>query len=185
MVPRDPVALRRLPGVGPYTGAAVASIAYGRRVAALDTNARRIVARLDAGVEASGLAARDLAEAADAWVHPRRPGDWNQALMDLGREVCRPDPRCDRCPLAPWCHFRAAGHPARRSRAVARRQPAFEGSRRQARGVIVERLRRSATPVAALPATTGLDRRRVEDALATLEADGLIAIRRGRASLAR
>ena len=138
LVPKDGDALRRLPGVGPYTAAAVASIGYDEPVAAVDTNVRRITARAIHGVEWDEVASDRLARDAQVWLDPSAPGDWNQALMDLGRVFCRPAPRCGDCPLASHCRFRVAGRTARPS---GRRQSPFEGSTRQVRGSVVEALR--------------------------------------------
>jgi A/G-specific adenine glycosylase len=179
-VPRDPEALRALPGIGPYTANAVASIAYGAVVPAPDTNARRIVARVARAVEPDELPPSELAALAAEWVDAGRPGDWNQALMDLGREVCRPSPRCDACPLAAWCGFRASG---RTGRASARRQSSFHGSRRQVRGRIVDVLRQGTVPARSLPARCGFDDERVRDAVDSLVRDGVVVVRRGRAAL--
>ncbi len=110
--------LRDLPGIGPYTAAAVASIAGGEAVAAVDGNIRRVLARLFLVPGAPGEASfereiRRLADrlmAADGAVSP---GDWNQALMELGALVCRPSaPDCAGCPLADGCRAREAGRPA-------------------------------------------------------------------------
>jgi A/G-specific adenine glycosylase len=108
-VPRDPELLRRLPGIGAYTAAAVASLAFGEPVVALDTNVRRVVARVWAGRDAMELAPADLRERAERWLDRMDPATWNQALMDLGREICRPRPRCDVCPIAFGCRFLAEG----------------------------------------------------------------------------
>ena len=94
-VPGTVDALRTLPGVGPYTAGAVASIAFGAAVPAPDVNVRRVVARVLHGREPQELAAADLAAAAAAFLDREDPGGWNQALMDVGRELCRPSPRCD------------------------------------------------------------------------------------------
>ena len=91
-VARDgwPEDLRALPGVGPYTAAAVASFAFGAQVAAVDTNVRRVAERLGRG-------------APDALVPPGRAADWNQAAMELGATVCTArTPRCGACPVAAW-----------------------------------------------------------------------------------
>jgi A/G-specific adenine glycosylase len=139
-VPDDPAELRSLPGVGPYTAAAVASIAYGVPVAAVDTNVRRVVARAALGSEPDDVARAAIDDAASAWLAPDEPGAWNQAVMDLGRFVCRPVPRCQTCPLRPACRSVRAGPPRPMSRDDGSRNP-FEGSRRQLRGRVVERLR--------------------------------------------
>ena len=106
-VPSDLSALLALPGIGPYTAAAVTSIAYGAPVAAIDTNVRKVMARLEFAAEPDEVADTDVVEAASRWLAREAPGDWNQAVMNLGREVCRPTPRCDACPLAGACAFRA------------------------------------------------------------------------------
>ncbi len=99
--------LRALPGLGDYTAGAVASIAFGEAVPAADGNVRRVLSRL---LDQPSPKPKWLREAAAALVDPERPGDWNQALMDLGATVCVPrTPRCPECPVARWCAARAAG----------------------------------------------------------------------------
>ncbi|MEX0650706.1 MAG: A/G-specific adenine glycosylase [Actinomycetota bacterium] len=172
VVPCDREALRALTGVGEYTSAAVASLAYGARIAVVDTNVRRVWARVDRGVEPDEVSDRELKLAADAWLDPRRPEAWNQALMDLGREVCRPSPRCHDCPLRPWCAFAAAGRTGRPS---ARRQPRFEGSLRQVRGAVTAELRaRSPRTVGAIVRATGLPTSRIAEAVRGLHGDGVV-----------
>ena len=128
--PRTAAGLSELPGVGGYTAAAVASIAFGEHVPALDGNVERVLARrlaLD-GDPKRAAARRALAAAALDLLDPERPGDANQALMELGATVCTPRrPACPRCPLAPGCAARAAGDPERwppprRRRTVERRR---------------------------------------------------------------
>lgn len=106
-LPKDPATLRELPGVGEYTAGAVASIAFGLPVAAVDGNVRRVLCRLlDEGDPSP---ARLRAEAARL-LDPRRPGDFNEAMMELGATVCTPRrPSCRVCPVAGWCRARAAG----------------------------------------------------------------------------
>jgi A/G-specific adenine glycosylase len=154
VVARDgwPSDLRTLPGVGPYTAAAVGSFAFGAPVAAVDTNARRVAERLGHGPPAALLPAR-------------RAADWNQAVMELGATVCTARrPRCAVCPVAVWCA--SAGRPAapQPRRAVER----FEDSNRWVRGRVV----------AALAAGEGLPpdiaSERVERAVAGLLRDGLV-----------
>ncbi|HEY7660468.1 MAG TPA: A/G-specific adenine glycosylase [Actinomycetota bacterium] len=173
-IPREPDTLLRLPGVGPYTAAAVASIAFGRAEAAVDTNVRRVVARARLGVEGHEAAPAQIRARAQAWLDPRAPGDWNQAVMDLGHEVCRPRaPRCDRCPIARGCRFRASG---RVPVSGARRQGAFEGSGRQVRGAVVRVLRsRRSLSLGGLAARTGFPLDRIGAAVSGLAADGIVA----------
>jgi A/G-specific adenine glycosylase len=125
-VPQDEAGWRALPGVGPYTAAAVAAIALGQPANVVDGNVERVMARLFA-VETPLPAARpELAAHAAALVTDERPGDWAQALMDLGATVCTPRaPRCELCPISVACSARAAGAPEsypRRSPKTARPQ---------------------------------------------------------------
>ena len=183
-VPNDMGALIRLPGVGPYTASAVVSIGYGASVAALDGNVRRVVARAVRGAEPDEVDAADLASDAQAWLDPTAPGDWNQAIMDIGRLHCRPAPRCEDCPLAPRCRFRGAGRAGRPS---GRRQSRFEGSPRQVRGAVVRELRsvRSAS-AEALAERTGHTLAAVATATTVLTTEGIIErTRSGRFRLPR
>lgn len=106
--------LRALPGIGAYTAAAIAAIAFGRRAVVVDGNVERVVARLHR-LETPLPAARPvLRDHTDALTPDRRPGDFAQAMMDLGATVCTPRaPRCDVCPLATDCAARASGTPER------------------------------------------------------------------------
>ena len=171
-VPRAPETLRALPGVGSYTAAAVASIAYGVPIATVDTNVRKVVARLDHGAERDEITAAQAADAAASWLDRRRPGDWNQALMTLGRAVCRTRPLCDVCPLAAPCRFRASG---RAGRASVRPPPPFEGSIRQVRGVVVDVLRtHPSITLGRLSALSGHPEDRVRAAVDGLAHDGVV-----------
>ncbi|HVR21671.1 MAG TPA: A/G-specific adenine glycosylase [Polyangiaceae bacterium] len=115
-IPHDRATLLELPGVGAYSAGAVASIAFGERVPVVDGNVVRVLTRLFALRGDPGrapLKAR-LWELAAELVPVRRPGDFNQALMELGATVCSPrDPACERCPLARECKAHALGGPAR------------------------------------------------------------------------
>jgi A/G-specific adenine glycosylase len=105
-------AIRRLPGVGDYTAAAIASIAFGLPYAVLDGNVMRVIARLtndaaDIGTSTTRARFRQIAQ---HWLDPRRPGGFNQAMMELGATVCLPKaPRCAACPLAQACEARRLG----------------------------------------------------------------------------
>jgi A/G-specific adenine glycosylase len=111
-LPDDEPSLLKLPGVGAYTAAAVAAIAFGRRTFALDGNAARVVARVAAvGGAVDGQAARARLRAiGEGWVPARRAGDFAQAVMELGAMVCTPRaPSCAACPLGTVCAARATG----------------------------------------------------------------------------
>lgn len=104
--------LRALPGVGPYTAAAITSIAFGQPANVVDGNVERVMARLHAVETPLPGAKPELAALAARYVTSDRPGDWAQALMDLGATVCTPrTPACDRCPLAFACAARVTGAP--------------------------------------------------------------------------
>jgi A/G-specific adenine glycosylase len=114
-LPASLEALRALPGFGPYTAGAVASIAFGLPEAAVDGNAARVLSRLFLidGPSQSPKVKHLLASLAGGLVDPGRPGDWNQALMELGATLCLPRrPRCAPCPLARGCAAREAGREA-------------------------------------------------------------------------
>ncbi len=172
-VPLDPALLRELPGVGDYTAAAVAAFAGGARVAVLDTNVRRVYARVYDGVEDAGLGAPTVAERARALARvPDPPGDFSVAVMELGALVCTARaPRCDSCPVARSCRWLAAGQPPS---GRARRTQAYAGTDREVRGRLLAVLRERAGSVAAseldLAWPDATQRRR---ALAGLVADGL------------
>ena len=111
-LPSDPARLRRITGIGPYTAGAIASIAFGVCCPAVDGNVIRVVSRV-AGIRedvAVPSVARRIAAVAADWVPAARPGDFNQALMDLGASLCCPGtPDCGRCPLSSLCDACAAG----------------------------------------------------------------------------
>jgi A/G-specific adenine glycosylase len=153
--PREPAELLKLPGIGPYTAAAVACFAFGAQIAAPDTNALRVLERAFPGE--------------DMQPPPGRAYEWNQALFDLGREVCiARRPRCEACPLAAACPSRG------RTYAPLRRQSRFEGSFRQRRA----RLLREIAAAGRLPEGS-CD----AEALVSLVRDGLAEVSGGEARL--
>jgi A/G-specific adenine glycosylase len=106
-VPAETESLRELPGVGEYTAGAVASIAFGVATPAVDGNVRRVLSRLH---DLEKPRPRELRERAAALVPDDRPGDFNQALMELGATICTPrTPDCGECPVARWCLARRCG----------------------------------------------------------------------------
>ena len=108
--PRTEAELRKLPGLGAYTAAAVAAIAFGERAAVVDANVERVIARLYAISTPLPSARATIRAAVDALTPAGRPGDFAQGMMDLGATVCTPrGPRCLLCPLSTQCQGRTAG----------------------------------------------------------------------------
>jgi A/G-specific adenine glycosylase len=150
-VPADVDALLALPGIGSYTAAAVASFAFGQRHAVLDTNVRRVLARLVTGqpgpAAAPSVAERRLAESLlppEASVAAR----WSVAVMELGALVCTAaGPRCGTCPVARDCAWLAAGRPREPAEAAGRRTQRYDGTDRQCRGRLLAVLRAAGDPV--------------------------------------
>jgi A/G-specific adenine glycosylase len=189
-LPSDVESLRHLPGVGPYTLAAIRSFVFREDVAALDTNVRRVVQRLRLGGTGDAAA---VARAANELVPKGRSADWNQALMDFGSVMCTAkSPACLICPLRDVCAFIAQPEGTSPARKIAEPSEPYVGSRRYYRGRIVACLRdlssdvtvsldellRSIKPEATpdeLPWLESLLRALADEGLARLEraADGL------------
>jgi A/G-specific adenine glycosylase len=185
VIPRDVNALRSMRGIGPYTAAAVACFAFDQQVAVIDVNVRRVLARAAHGTDADGVTRARIDATASAWLPPGRAYEWNQALMDVGATICRSSaPVCGRCPLRRGCAYLASG--MQPSRDPTRTKERFEGSRRQARGAIVERLRgagKRGITVAELERHVlpggGAEGAAINGLLAHLEADGLVVLSPG------
>ncbi len=119
-MPGSALELRSLPGVGTYTAAAIASIAYNEAISVVDGNVERVLCRV-AGWDANGQHERKVEELAGRLVDPGRPGDFNQAMMELGAMVCVPrNPQCLSCPLLEFCKTRGEHKTAPRARSVLR-----------------------------------------------------------------
>jgi len=119
VIPQDSKSLKALPGIGEYSAGAIASIAYGEVVPAVDGNVRRVLSRL---FDLEDPTDASLRRRAGELVDPDRPGDWNQALMELGATVCTPrSPRCSACPLTGQCRALAEG--TQELRPVSKRRP--------------------------------------------------------------
>lgn len=180
-VPDDVAALEALPGVGPYTARAVAAIAFGRPVGAVDTNVRRVLGRIAAG-GAEAFRPRALQSLADAVVPADRAAAWTHALMDVGARLCAPrGPRCEACPAQAWCRY-AAGQHAAEARSGGRRQtapPAFRSTRRWLRGRVLERARgaEGETWVAYADAIGSHQPSAVREAVLDLAREGLLEAR--------
>jgi len=124
-VPSDPEAFRALPGVGPYTAAAVQSIAFGRPMGAVDGNVQRVLARWFAWSDPVDAPAgrRRIQKLADELTVRSDPGRWKQAVMELGATICLPrSPRCSKCPVEPHCLARREGKAAELPTRVQRRR---------------------------------------------------------------
>jgi A/G-specific adenine glycosylase len=150
VVPADVADLEALPGIGTYTARAVSCFGYGRRQPVVDTNVRRVVARLVHGrAEAAPARAADLADiAALAPQDDARAVRFSVAVMELGALVCVAGaPRCGICPVRAQCAWRSAGSPAHEG--PARRVQKFAGTDRQVRGRLLDVLRAAHEPVAA------------------------------------
>lgn len=175
-VPSTYESLRALPGVGDYTANAVLAFAFGRRSVVLDTNVRRVLARLDGEASAPGsvtVAERQRAEAhvpagdADAAV-------WSAAVMEFGALVCTArNPACDVCPVRGSCDWAHSGYPDA-DKPTSRPQK-YVGTDRYVRGLLMARLRESAAPVprSALESVWA-DALQRERCLDSLVADGLV-----------
>jgi A/G-specific adenine glycosylase len=127
--PSEEAELRALPGIGAYTAAAIAAIAFGRQTTPVDGNIARVLARLIALTEPIARARGELTAAARALAPSDRPGDFAQALMDIGATLCRPRyPACGSCPLAQDCAAFCAGTPeAYPKRAEKKERPRRQG----------------------------------------------------------
>ena len=177
-VPGTPPELLALPGVGPYTAAAVSAFAFGRRVSVVDTNVRRVLARLvDGAAQAAPSLTRvemDLATALlpEGAAHART---WSAAVMEVGALVCSArSPRCADCPVQDLCAWQRAGRPAYEG--PVRRSQSWQGTDRQCRGAILSVLRatQAAVTAGAVAAAWSTDDAQRERCLDSLVADGLV-----------
>jgi A/G-specific adenine glycosylase len=176
-VPRDLDALLALQGIGPYTARAIAAFAFGDRHPVVDTNTRRVIARAIDGKALADApsAARDLVSMEALLPRDREPAHaFNAGAMELGATVCTARaPKCDDCPVAALCVWRAAGYPEPTGPRP-RRQARFEGSDRQVRGLVMRELRGAHAPVTRDElATLWADPAQLERAIAGLVTDGL------------
>jgi A/G-specific adenine glycosylase len=180
--PREAAGLQELPGIGPYTARAVAALAFGRPVGAVDTNVRRwLVRRLGL---APGSPPKELQAWADALAAPAADGDeaaeWMHASMEFGGRVCRASaPRCDACPVARGCPSRG-----RAARVPVPRQAPFDGSRRAVRGAVLRAIAASQGHQLAVEDLAALaEAGELDEVLAGLERDGLAHRSDGRVRL--
>jgi A/G-specific adenine glycosylase len=176
IVPDSIEELLRLPGIGEYTARAVAAFAFGQRTPVVDTNVRRVLARVVRGVDEP----REPATAADRAqlaallpAEPQRAARFSAAVMELGALVCSArNPDCGICPLVDRCRWRLAGAEPGQARRAAQ---TWHGTDRQVRGRILAALRESRTPLpdmAVAPADVGAEQ--LARCLASLIVDGLV-----------
>lgn len=176
-VPTEHAELLALPGVGPYTAAAVASFAFGQRHAVLDTNVRRVLARVEEGIEYPPKTQTKAETALAERLLPQEPAvaaRWGVAVMELGALVCTArSPACADCPIAGRCAWNLAGRPPHAG--PPRRGQSYAGTDRQVRGRLLAVLRDSPGPVpkSALDQVWDEPVQR-ERALDALVADGLV-----------
>jgi A/G-specific adenine glycosylase len=178
VVPDSLAELRALPGVGSYTAAAVASFAFGQRHAVLDTNVRRVLARLMSGALRPPPSPAAMETKLAETLLPEEPGlapRWSVAVMELGALICTADhPQCPDCPVVSECAWHRAGQPADDPHQARRRSQGYEGTDRQCRGRLLAVLRDSEGPVpAALLVAAWADADQRARSLASLVADGL------------
>ena len=173
-LPRDVAALERLPGIGPYTARAVAAIAFGLPVGAVDTNVRRVLGRTLAGSR-DGIASGEFQRVADASVPAGRPAAWTHAVMDVGATLCRPAaPRCGDCPARDLCEYVATGGRLEAARVPRATEPAFIDTSRWLRGRILDRLRDGPGWVELADRIGDHDQAAIETALGDLASEGLV-----------
>lgn len=169
--------LKALPGIGDYTAAAIATFAFGKRHVVLDTNVRRVLARVVQGVELPAPAVTKAEREVGAELLPEdepTAATWSIALMELGALVCTAArPRCGDCPVAERCGWRSAGHPPYDG--PPRKVQTWAGTDRQCRGRLLAVLRESDGPVhrSRLDVVWSEEAQRVR-CLASLVADGLV-----------
>lgn len=175
-VPSSTDDLLALPGVGAYTAAAVASFAFGQRQIVLDTNVRRVLSRCIRGEQhpPRQQTRSEMSVAVSAWPDsPEVSSRWAVAVMELGALVCLArNPRCEQCPIADLCAWRAAGSPPGPAR---RSSPPWDGTDRQCRGAIMAVIRSAHGPLTSEDlAHTSPDADQRERCLGGLAADGLL-----------
>ena len=182
-VPGSLDALLALPGVGPYTARAVLAFADSHDVAVVDTNVARVLAR----VTNQPLSARASQELADRVLPRGLAWEWNQALMDFGAQMCTArNPRCDECPIRSHCSWNGGScnvgsDPARASALTSKPQARFEGSDRQARGVLMKTLAERGVKQEEVVRVMNLngDTSRATRLLESLVRDGLVVVHDG------
>ena len=175
-IPDTESELRKLPGIGEYTAAAMLAFAFGKRSLVLDINIRRLFARIIDGVETPKLSAtKDEKSRYEALIPKKDPHLWAAATMELGALICTSQsPKCGICPVANNCTWRSLDYP--KSDLIKRRQ-SWHGTDRQCRGTIVQALRENDVLKKSQIAQLWDVPSQLEKALVTLLDDGLIELR--------
>jgi A/G-specific adenine glycosylase len=149
--PRTAEELRKLPGIGAYTSSAIASIAFGEPVAVVDGNVERVLLRVFPEDGALAPQAKWFRDRAANLLDPRRPGDFNQSMMELGATVCLPQrPLCLHCPVQPFCKTRGE-HQAPPPKKMRNRQIAYALLRRHRAGITQVLLQRRPPSASLMP----------------------------------
>ncbi len=173
--PRSPGQLQELPGIGPYTAAAIASFAYNHPVAVVDTNVRRVLQRLMGWPQPI----EDLISMQAQQLLPEDSRRWNNAMMELGALVCTDDPKCTICPVQTHCRYEKLpkGEQEQFTYAVSKQSP-FKGSDRFFRGRILDLLRENKQmtldEIESKITQHGKPKRNVTELVSLLEKDGLV-----------
>jgi len=174
LVPDTLSALLQLPGVGPYTSRAILCFAFEEDVGVVDVNIHRIISR----VTGEKLTPEEMQEKADNFVPEGQGWDWNQALMDLGSDVCKSrSADCENCPLSNYCRWKGEGlDPSKPKTSTTNPKEKFEGSDRQGRGKLVNALRKRKIARSELEEVMGWtgDPERCKRVVAGLIKDGLV-----------
>jgi A/G-specific adenine glycosylase len=175
-IPDTESELRKLPGIGEYTAAAMLAFAFGKRSLVLDINIRRLFARIIDGVETPKLSAtKDEKSRYEALIPKKDPHLWAAATMELGALICTSQsPKCGICPVANNCTWRSLDYP--KSDLIKRTQ-SWHGTDRQCRGTIVQALRENDVLKKSQIAQLWDVPSQLEKALVTLLDDGLIELR--------
>jgi A/G-specific adenine glycosylase len=170
-LPRDAASLRLLPGIGPYTAAALACFAFDEPAVPLDTNLKRVFARLFFKGEEG-----DFGRVGLEVIRPA-PRETANALMDLGATVCLPQPKCKACPLRKRCSAYKAGVPEKYP--APPRQSKFEGSRRMHRGRLLRRLKHGPLPVGDIAAVLDMPAPHARGIADELAQEGMVVFQDG------
>ena len=175
-IPNTEAELRKLPGIGEYTAAAIVAFAFAQRSLVLDVNIRRLFARLFDGVETpKPSASREEKSKYEALIPERNPHIWAAATMELGAVICTSQsPKCGTCPVAHSCRWRSLDYP---KSDLAKRRQSWHGTDRQCRGTIVQALRENEILTKDQIKQLWDVPSQLEKALITLLDDGLIEVR--------